>query len=135
MHNPILWRDLFILALALLLILFVIVLVILTVLRHWLRRSRATPCAEIPEAVGRQPDPCLYSQSFLMQFFPGQPVTWDNPDISLTEVDGTPVSSAVLQPGHNYYCSCENLGCFLQPCPRDVGAVQLSWIRVQLSRA
>lgn len=95
-------RELLFAALLALAILFVIVAALLAWLRRFLRRSRATPCAEVPEAVDRRPDPCLYSQAFLLQFFPGQPVTWDNPDITLTELDGTPVDSGSLQPAHDY---------------------------------
>jgi hypothetical protein len=55
---------------------------------------------DIPPHVRRKPDPCLYSQAFLLA--QGLPVTWDNPDITLTETDGTPVSSSQLQPDHDY---------------------------------
>jgi hypothetical protein len=55
---------------------------------------------EIPPHVRRKPDPCLYSQAYLTA--QGMPVTWDNPDITLTETDGTPVDSGSLLPDHDY---------------------------------
>ncbi|HEX8070912.1 MAG TPA: hypothetical protein VF546_13230 [Pyrinomonadaceae bacterium] len=59
------------------------------------------PCAdEIPPHVRRKPDPCLYDQFYLMQ--QNIPVTWYNPDIFLTELDGTPVDSSQLQGDHTY---------------------------------
>ncbi len=36
-------------------------------------------CGEIPDPFIRRPDPCIYSQTYLMA--QGLPVTWDNPDI------------------------------------------------------
>lgn len=36
-------------------------------------------CGQIPEPLIRRPDPCLYSQTYLMS--QGLPVTWNNPDI------------------------------------------------------
>jgi NPCBM-associated, NEW3 domain of alpha-galactosidase len=59
------------------------------------------PCpGDIPPHVRRKPDPCLYSQAFLLA--QGIPVTWDNPDIQITETDGTPVSSSQLHADHDY---------------------------------
>lgn len=55
---------------------------------------------ELPPHVRRKPDPCLYSQAYLMS--QGIPVTWNNPDITLTELDGTPVDSGSLLPDHDY---------------------------------
>jgi hypothetical protein len=55
---------------------------------------------DVPPMVKRKPDPCLYSQSFLQA--QGVAVTWDNPDIWLTEIDGTPVSSGELVADHDY---------------------------------
>lgn len=64
-------------------------------------KGERCPCPDkIPEHVRRRPDPCLYSQSYLMQ--KGIPVTWDNPDIWLTELDGTVVGSGSLQAAHKY---------------------------------
>lgn len=102
MHSQYPLRDLLIAALFVFLALGIVIGLLLILLRVLLRRSRATPCAEIPEAVDRHPDPCLYSQSFILQFFPGLPVTWNNPDITLTELNGVPVNSFALQPGHDY---------------------------------
>src|SRR5215212_9149113 len=36
-------------------------------------------CGRIPDPLIRRPDPCIYSQTYLMA--QGLPVTWDNPDI------------------------------------------------------
>ena len=66
------------------------------------RGNRRMPCADVPVHIKRRPDPCLYSQSFITANFPGTPVTWDNPDIWLTELNGTPVPSHQLQPDHVY---------------------------------
>ena len=57
-------------------------------------------CCEVPPHIRRKPDPCLYSQFYLMA--QGLSVTWDNPDIWLTLPDGTPVDSAALQPSTKY---------------------------------
>lgn len=64
------------------------------------KRSRKPCPGEIPDYVKRRPDPCIYSQTYLMA--QGLPVTWDNPDIQLKELDGTPVSSSALQRNHDY---------------------------------
>ena len=47
-------------------------------------------CFEPPPDVTRRPDPCLYSQTFLMA--QGIAVTWDNPDIVVANLDGTPAA-------------------------------------------
>jgi hypothetical protein len=101
-HAPIAWWHLLIMLVVVFLILLLATALLRFLVRRKLRRSRQTPCAEIPEPVDRPPDPCLYSQSFLLKFFPGQPVTWDNPDIQLTELDGSPVSSDSLLAAHEY---------------------------------
>jgi hypothetical protein len=44
-------------------------------------RRGGDPCVYIPERVINRPDPLIYSQFLLMQL--GQPVTWDNPDVSI----------------------------------------------------
>ena len=59
----------------------------------------------LPPTIYKRPDPLIYSQYYLMA--QGFAVTWDNPDIWLTELpapDGTmaPVSSSALQPNHVY---------------------------------
>lgn len=84
-------------------------LLILLMLLRWLlgllRRDeeepkRPEPCDELPPHIKRKPDPCLYSQTWLMA--QGVAVTWDNPDIWVTEKDGTPVPSDQLQANHDY---------------------------------
>jgi len=64
--------------------------------------NRRVPCVPVPAHIRRKPDPCLYSQRFIMERFPGTPVTWNNPDIWLTEQDDTPVDSHQLEPNHTY---------------------------------
>lgn len=80
------------------------VLLLLAILRR-LNRTRSG-CGRIPADARRQPDPCLYSQEYLLSRTPPVPVTWDNPDIWLTEPDGTLVSSADLLPNHEYRVVC-----------------------------
>jgi hypothetical protein len=88
-------------------ILVALVLAILLLLRRLLgllagdeERTRPERCNELPPHVKRKPDPCLYSQTWLMA--QGLAVTWDNPDIWVSELDGTPVSSDALQAAHDY---------------------------------
>ena len=80
----------------------------LLLLLSLLRRlaSHRPGCGQIPPDVRRQPDPCLYSQEFLTSRVPPLPVTWDNPDIWITELTGASVSSADLQPSHDYQVVC-----------------------------
>lgn len=61
------------------------------------------PCFVIPEHIRRKPDPCLYSQEFILANYPGVPVTWNNPDIWITEPDETPVDPHKLEPDHTYF--------------------------------
>lgn len=63
-------------------------------------RRRPTGCFMIPPDVSRSPDPCLYSQTYLMA--QGLSVTWNNPDIQITKPDGTPVDSSALEPDTEY---------------------------------
>jgi hypothetical protein len=101
-HAPISLPGLFLAALLIMGISAIMTAAALILFRRLMSRSRATPCAEIREEADRRPDPCLYSQAFILKFFPGQPVTWDNPDIELTELDGTPVTSGDLKASHDY---------------------------------
>lgn len=69
-------------------------------------REQTGPIAvTVPSTIYKRPDPLIYSQYFLMA--QGLAVTWDNPDIWLTELpagDGTmtPVSSTEILAGHTY---------------------------------
>lgn len=63
-------------------------------------QSEREKCGEIPPNIKRKPDPCLYAQFYLMSL--GYSVTWDNPDITITLPDGTPVSSYALLPNTDY---------------------------------
>lgn len=45
------------------------------------RGRGSSPCVYVPERISNRPDPCIYSQTELMQL--GQPVTWDNPDVAI----------------------------------------------------
>jgi hypothetical protein len=56
-------------------------------------------CLDVPPDVARRPDPCLYSQKYLAA--QSIAVTWDNPDIVVTESDGIP-ASLPLEPDHDY---------------------------------
>ena len=93
-------RHLIILVLLLLLLLWRILLLLLG--KGWRGgKPPQAPCPEdIPPHVRRKPDPCLYSQAFLLA--QGVPVTWDNPDIQITETDGTPAPSSQLEADHDY---------------------------------
>jgi hypothetical protein len=69
------------------------------------REDSGPPSVHLPPTIYKRPDPLIYSQYYLMA--QGFAVTWDNPDIWLTELpapDGTmaPVSSSALQPNHVY---------------------------------
>jgi hypothetical protein len=46
------------------------------------KRKTGDPCVYVPERIINRPDPCIYSQFLLMQLH--QPVTWDNPDVSIS---------------------------------------------------
>jgi len=69
-------------------------------------REQTGPIAvTLPSTIYKRPDPLIYSQYFLMA--QGLAVTWDNPDIWLTELpaaDGTmaPVASTEILAGHTY---------------------------------
>ncbi len=69
-------------------------------------REKSGPATvHLPAAIYKRPDPLIYSQYFLMA--KGLAVTWDNPDIWLTELpaaDGSmaPVASNDLLPNHVY---------------------------------
>jgi hypothetical protein len=45
------------------------------------RPKTGDPCLRVPGRLIHRPDPCIYSQFFLMQL--GLPVTWDNPDVRI----------------------------------------------------
>jgi hypothetical protein len=93
-------------------LLLLLLLLLLMLLRYfwelveWIKRGkeaeppRPNHCCEVPPNIKRKPDPCLYSQFYLLA--QGLSVTWDNPDIWLTLPDGTPVDSGQLQPGTDY---------------------------------
>lgn len=57
------------------------------------------PCVRFPGHVIRGPDPCIYSQFFLMQL--KQPVTWDNPDVRILN-GGVEQNSYDLRAGTDY---------------------------------
>jgi hypothetical protein len=69
------------------------------------REQSGPSSAYLPPTIYKRPDPLIYSQYFLMA--KGLAVTWDNPDIWLTELpaaDGTmaPAPSSGLLPNHTY---------------------------------
>jgi hypothetical protein len=57
------------------------------------------PCASFTHPAYHRPDPCIYSQYFLMKL--SLPVTWDNPDITL-KLGGVVVPKHNLLPGTTY---------------------------------
>jgi hypothetical protein len=67
-------------------------------LPHPVRNSGAE-CISTDHPAMRRPDPCIYSQSYLMSL--GLPVTWDNPDIALL-LNGVVVPEHNLQPNTLY---------------------------------
>ncbi len=64
-----------------------------------LTRKRYGRCGEVPVPVTRLPDPCIYSQFFLMD--QGLSVTWDNPDVSVF-LAGVEQDTYHLQPATTY---------------------------------
>lgn len=89
----------------LLLLLLAVVMLLLSLLLTWLRRRREQehrkhPCLDVPPDVARRPDPCLYSQPYLLA--KGLAVTWDNPDIRITTPGGVAVSSSDLTADTDY---------------------------------
>src|SRR5690349_5848257 len=69
------------------------------------REDSGSPSVYLPPIIYKRPDPLIYSQFYLMA--QGLAVTWDNPDIWITELpagDGSmaPVSPNALQPNHVY---------------------------------
>jgi hypothetical protein len=69
------------------------------------RESSGPPSVHLPSTIYKRPDPLIYSQYFLMAR--GFAVSWDNPDIWLTELpaaDGSmaPIASSALKPNHPY---------------------------------
>lgn len=94
------WRLIVMLVLLPLLLLRLIAEFIEWVCKKEPERPPPKHCCEVPPHVARKPDPCLYSQFYLMA--QGLSVTWDNPDMWITLPDGTPVESHALQPATNY---------------------------------
>jgi len=69
----------------------------------WRQRTgpdQALPCLPIPAGVWLRPDAYLYSQRYLMSL--GMAVTWDNPDVTLTDMAGNVVGSHDLSPDTKY---------------------------------
>src|SRR5437870_10683719 len=62
-------------------------------------RAARTPCVPIDDPAFVRPDPLIYAQHYLHSL--GLAVTWNNPDIEL-RLNGTPVSSSLLEPGTTY---------------------------------
>jgi hypothetical protein len=62
-------------------------------------KNAAGSCLTVSHPAFRRPDPCIYSQSYLMKL--GLPVTWDNPDIILRR-NGVVVPEYGLLPGTQY---------------------------------
>lgn len=95
------WRLVLILLLAILSLLrFLWCLLLRLFGRSCEERGEREKCLEIPQHIKRKPDPCLYSQFYLISL--GYSVTWDNPDIVITLPDGTAVNSYQLLPDTDY---------------------------------
>ena len=62
-------------------------------------RQGAVDCVSTDHPSVHRPDPCIYSQPFLLQ--QGLPVTWDNPDIVIFK-GGVPVAEGQLDPNTLY---------------------------------
>jgi len=56
-------------------------------------------CSSVNNPSFHRPDPCIYSQEFLLKL--GLAVTWDNPDIAITK-GGVVVSETDLEPDTDY---------------------------------
>lgn len=63
-------------------------------------KQRPSGCFVVPPDVARAPDPCIYSQTYLRA--QGLSVTWNNPDIQITTLEGAPVESSELEPDTDY---------------------------------
>lgn len=63
------------------------------------RRKFPRSCLRLPIDVTRRPDPCIYSQFFLMAN--GQSVTWDNPNVEIL-LGGLPQDTYNLAPATTY---------------------------------
>lgn len=67
--------------------------------RGFRRPPRGVCCLYLPD-VHVRPDPMIYDQYYLMA--QGLAVTWDNPDIQIYDLSGTPVSPYGLTPDQDY---------------------------------
>jgi hypothetical protein len=70
---------------------------------RWQKRygdKRPVVCLPVPAGIYLRPDASIYSQSYLMSL--GMAVTWDNPDISLTDLGGNVIGSHDLLPSTQY---------------------------------
>lgn len=70
---------------------------------RWQKRygdKRPVVCLPVPPGIYLRPDASIYSQSYLMSL--GMAVTWDNPDISLTDLGGNVIGSHDLLPSTQY---------------------------------
>jgi hypothetical protein len=66
---------------------------------HPAREDQDERCETVNNPALHRPDPCIYSQRYLMDL--GLPVTWDNPDIVLRR-NGVPVVETELLPNTEY---------------------------------
>ena len=90
------------------------------------RRKFPRPCLQVPIEVTRRPDPCIYSQFYLMAN--GQPVTWDNPNIEVM-LGGVPQDTYNLQASTNYQIrvGIENASAFFAALATQVQVNLLDW--------
>jgi hypothetical protein len=90
------------------------------------RRKFPRPCLQIPIDVTRRPDPCIYSQFYLMAN--NQPVTWDNPNIEVL-LGGLAQDTYNLQASTNYQIKVgiENASPFFDARGTQVQVNLLDW--------
>jgi len=70
---------------------------------RWQKRygdKRPVDCLPVPAGIYLRPDPSIYSQSYLMSL--GMAVTWENPDVSLTDLAANVIGSHDLLPSTKY---------------------------------
>ena len=89
-------------------------------------KDAAGSCFTVAHPAFRRPDPCIYSQSYLMKL--GLPVTWDNPDIILRR-NGVIVPEHDLQPGTLYEIEADLEQLLRRACAWNDGRILLPHIR------
>jgi hypothetical protein len=89
--------------------------------------QEALPCLPIPSGVWLQPDATLYSQGYLMSL--GMAVTWDNPDVELTDSGGAVVGSHDLLPLTDYKITAHSQPVEQRASAGNAGGVYVTELR------